>query len=687
MSATIEQASKKAGDVEQKLKAGKPFLAGDEPGPQDAQAFQELFGSNMHVARWAKHMASFTALERASWKATAPQTQVRSSFSSEAAAEKPAGKPAAAPAAKAEKPAIEPERTEKRDFLRDLETRVQARWEAEKVFEVDPPGPGEEDNGKFLATFPYPYMNGKLHLGHCFSVLKAEFAVAYQRLQGKRALFPFGLHCTGMPIQAAAYKLRSDYEAFGSPYPVFPCGKPQVAMVSESEVDVAFMPPTSTAHDMITGFKIEQKIDQGEWTPISVHLKNKSEKTESDVTLPMQAGPSKALNFSVEGLPTGSEVSFRVTANLEGDRKTTPTGASSDPVALKAKKPEVEGKAKDAGKKKPAAKIVAKTGSALRQWDIMIGMGLSEEEIPAFVDPSKWLDYFPPLGRDDLKMLGVHADFRRTFITTPANPYYDAFVRWQFNKLRAGNYLAFGKRPTVYSEIDQQACMDHDRAEGEGVGHTEYTAIKVKLVEPYPKAVENLKATGKPVYLLCATLRPETMIGQTNCWILPEGKYGVFERNNELVVCSERSARNMSFQDLFPAWGKPVKVQDVTGAELMGASLAAPRAPYKIIHLLPLLTIKMNKGTGIVTSVPADSPDDYAAFKELKNEKKREFYGVKAEWVEPFNVVPIIDVKIDGENRSCSAEYMCEKLGVQSQKDAEKLRQAHDVCYTLGFYE
>ena len=31
-----------------------------------------------------------------------------------------------------------------------------------------------------------------------------------------------------------------------------------------------------------------------------------------------------------------------------------------------------------------------------------------------------------------------------------------------------------------------------------------------------------------PVYLMAATLRPETMAGQTNCWVLPEGDYGAY---------------------------------------------------------------------------------------------------------------------------------------------------------------
>ena len=68
------------------------------------------------------------------------------------------------------------------------------------------------EGGKFLVTFPYPYMNGRLHIGHAFSMTKAEFAVNFERMQGKKALFPFAFHCTGMPIQAAANKLKAEIE-------------------------------------------------------------------------------------------------------------------------------------------------------------------------------------------------------------------------------------------------------------------------------------------------------------------------------------------------------------------------------------------------------------------------------------------------------------------------------------------
>ena len=44
------------------------------------------------------------------------------------------------------------------------------------------------------------------------------------------------------------------------------------------------------------------------------------------------------------------------------------------------------------------------------------------------------------------------------------------------------------------------------------------------------------------------------------------------------------------------------------------------------------MTIKEDKGTGVVTSVPSDSPDDYAAFVDLKKKKAfREKYGITDE--------------------------------------------------------
>ena len=53
----------------------------------------------------------------------------------------------------------------------------------------------------------------------------------------------------------------------------------------------------------------------------------------------------------------------------------------------------------------------------------------------------------------------------------------------------------------------------------------------------------------------------------------------------------------------------------------------------------------MDKGTGVVTSVPSDAPDDWAALRDFQTkENLRLKYGVKLEWVEPYKPIPIIDI-------------------------------------------
>lgn len=55
--------------------------------------------------------------------------------------------------------------------------------------------------------------------------------------------------------------------------------------------------------------------------------------------------------------------------------------------------------------------------------------------------------------------------------------------------------------------------MDHDRQSGEAVGPQEYTAVKMKVLEWGPNVPSDvLQAVGgKTVYMVAATLRPETM--------------------------------------------------------------------------------------------------------------------------------------------------------------------------------
>ena len=460
------------------------------------------------------------------------------------------------------------------EHLRKIELERQKLWKENHVFEADAEENWKEkydfntkNNKKYLITFPYPYMNGRLHLGHGFSLSKPEFQSRYQRLIGKNVLFPFGFHCTGMPIAAAAKRVKKEFE---------------------------------DDPDIIN------------------HIKERIKKEK-------------------ENKKKGNK-------NEEKD-KTPPT-----------------------------------------QTQILYEIGVLEEDLHKFSEPEFWLEYFPPYAQSDLEKLGINIDFRRSFITTEKQKYYDKFIEWHMNKLKEHNFIHFGKRNAVFSMSEDQPCADHDRSCGEGLGPQEFVLIKMQLLdgERVPEKVKKLLSENKKIFLVAATLRPETMYGQTNCYILPKGNYGFYEMaNNEIYVTSEHAILNMAYQEKTKEAKKAVPLLQIKGEELIGVKISAPLSVYKEVYLFPMETISMNKGTGIVTSVPSDSPDDYInllLFKTDENVRKK--WGITPEMIYD----PVHIIKLEGFS-DLSAKDMVEKLDIKSPDDKEKLKKAKEEVYTQGFYK
>ena len=89
--------------------------------------------------------------------------------------------------------------------LIELENDVQAQWKEEKIFEEDA---GEAGRETYVATFPYPYVNGRFHLGHAFTVSKAEFAVSYQRVRFLCAASSFVLRALALALSWQSLSLH-----------------------------------------------------------------------------------------------------------------------------------------------------------------------------------------------------------------------------------------------------------------------------------------------------------------------------------------------------------------------------------------------------------------------------------------------------------------------------------------------
>ena len=92
---------------------------------------------------------------------------------------------------------------------RNIEDKWMERWEKLRAYESDP----DISREKKFVTFPFPYMNGPLHIGHAFTSVRVDVYARYKRMQGYDVLFPWAWHWTGQPIVAAAERLANGDEA------------------------------------------------------------------------------------------------------------------------------------------------------------------------------------------------------------------------------------------------------------------------------------------------------------------------------------------------------------------------------------------------------------------------------------------------------------------------------------------
>jgi leucyl-tRNA synthetase len=89
------------------------------------------------------------------------------------------------------------------EFLKRIGEKWQKSWENARIFEADP----DAKRLKLFVTFPYPYMNGPLHVGHAFTASRVDVFARFKRMQGYNVLFPWAWHWTGQPLAAASKRV------------------------------------------------------------------------------------------------------------------------------------------------------------------------------------------------------------------------------------------------------------------------------------------------------------------------------------------------------------------------------------------------------------------------------------------------------------------------------------------------
>jgi leucyl-tRNA synthetase len=71
----------------------------------------------------------------------------------------------------------------------------------------------------------------------------------------------------------------------------------------------------------------------------------------------------------------------------------------------------------------------------------------------------------------------------------------------------------------------------------------------------------------------------------------------------------------LAHQGFSHEFGKIKCLASFKGKDLIGAAVKAPLTKYDKIYVWPMFSVSTAKTTGVVTSVPSDSPDDYVAWR------------------------------------------------------------------------
>jgi len=278
--------------------------------------------------------------------------------------------------------------------------------------------------------------------------------------------------------------------------------------------------------------------------------------------------------------------------------------------------------------------------------------GFPMENLSKMEDVKYVVNYFNQNYQENWKKFGFLADF--TTFTCTIYPEYNKFIQWQFRKLKEKGLLIQKPYYGTFCPNCGPVAVDPsetDLSKGGNAEKYEYTLLKFKL--------------GKE-FLVAATLRPETIYGQTNLWVDPNQEYVKVKVNEEIWICSSQCAEKLKYQK-----DKVEVIDKFSGKELIDKKVNAPGIDREI-PILPSKFVDPNIGTGIVTSVPSDAPYDWMALYDLQKEGK----------YKDIKVIPIINSKDWGDT---PAIKICEKMKIKDQNDP-KLEEATKEIYKIGFH-
>lgn len=285
--------------------------------------------------------------------------------------------------------------------------------------------------------------------------------------------------------------------------------------------------------------------------------------------------------------------------------------------------------------------------------------GVPDAAIKKFEDPYYIVKYFAGKAEETFRSLGLAVDWRRKFTTTQLYPVFSKFVEWQYTHLKQDGYVVKGSHPVIWCPSCKSPTGDHDRLEGEGSRITDFVIIKF-----YSEQFD--------AYFTPGTLRPETVFGVTNMFVHPDATYVKVKINGDNMIIAQWALQKFEEQEF--EVGEP-EILDT--AEIIGSKIKNPVNDNEII-ILPGEFIDAQGVTGVVMSVPAHAPVDWATLKQIqRNAESYTKYGIDPETIRAIQPISLIKVDSYGE---FPAGEIVDAMNITDQKDS-KLKEATKIIY------
>ena len=290
--------------------------------------------------------------------------------------------------------------------------------------------------------------------------------------------------------------------------------------------------------------------------------------------------------------------------------------------------------------------------------------GCTDEELASLKDPMSVVEFFNKVYVNDYwKRFGFLADWRR--FTCTLYPDYGKFIQWQFRKLHDAGLL-------IQKPYYAPACpncgpvavdpSETDISKGGRAETQEYTLLKFRHGDEF---------------LIAATLRPETVYGQVCFWVNPEVEYRRIRKDGEVWIVSPQASEKLQLQK-----DGIEEIGTIPGSEMIGWMCEAPMI-HREIPVFPATFCDPDVGTGLVTSVPSDAPDDWISLEAVKKDPAlKERYGLSQELIDSVVPISIIEMKGYGD---FPAKDMIDKLGIKQPGDP-KLVEAKKQVYKDGYH-